>query len=436
MTRRFSKLHDDVKPHSMQYTAKILQNRFGNDWQERLSLNKDQILGSGCIAQVYRGKARDTCGIMRDVAVKVVHPGVREIIETDVHILRWLGNSLEEAIPSLRYLGVRQSIHNFEFLMWRQLDLRHEATNLQRLADLFQKDDTVVVPRPINLSREKNSDQEIFLHDDTTTPASHIKNKRGAIVSNSTLSQSGGAFPDVLVEEFIQGRPIGTYIGAEPKIASTLAHRGAKALLRMVLQYNFIHGDLHQGNLLVTDDLKICLLDAGICIELPNEAHANMVELLRAMLESRGADAARLMLDHGRDAHDIDPSCENCFIDGISSLVEKARNQTLFESIGDYYSDICNLAISNRVALDASFISVALAVKIVEGFVTDLVPNFPILDIALPMFLKAQFDHAKADGLNRLSSYSRNILRQQASAASDARRRALRDIYTEYYQHH
>lgn len=77
------------------------------------------------------------------------------------------------------------------------------------------------------------------------------------------------------------------------------------------------------------------------------------------------------------------------------------------------------LAVQNRVALDASFVSVALAVKIVEGLVTSLHPNFPILELALPMFLKAQFEHASADKLGRLSAYSRNILQTSHAAAPD-----------------
>lgn len=173
-------------------------------------------------------------------------------------------------------------------------------------------------------------------------------------------------------------------------------------------------GRVCAGNVLVTADHRICLLDAGICVELTDAAHRNMVAIIRAMLEARGADAGRLMLatDSAKAcARDRCVSDEAKFVAGIEDLVDRARHQTLFESLADYYGDICALAVDNRVALDSSFVSVALAVKIVEGLVMDLQPNFPILELAMPMFVKAQFDKATAKELGRLSDFSRSILK-------------------------
>lgn len=410
MTNRFSKLHDSVAPHSLGHTASLLETAFGPFWRDRLAL-QDAVLGSGCIAQVYRGVARDSAGVDRDVAIKVVHPGVRDLIETDMSLLRWVGATVEAWLPSLKYLGVVDTLTNFEVLMARQLDLRHEAYNLEKLAELFRDDETVKIPLPVTL-------------EGGVQPSKYraIESRRVTVVADDTVQRTSWQCPDVLVEDYVDGRPIATFVGAEATTATLLAQRGAKLLLRMVLQYNFVHGDLHPGNLLVTPDLKICLLDAGICIELPQRAHDNMVAMLRAMLECRGRDAAQLMLASDaadRTKRDRDTQNENNFVDGIATLVEHARNQSFFESIGQYYGDICHLAIQNKVALDASFVSVALAVKIVEGLVMDLHPNFPILDLALPMFLKAQFHHAKERNLDKLSAYSRGIL-QGFTTSDDA----------------
>ncbi|KAJ8599697.1 hypothetical protein CTAYLR_004763 [Chrysophaeum taylorii] len=347
MTRRFAKLHDSVAPHDLRHTSQALDVAFGEGWRERLDLGVE-VLGSGCIAQVYRGKATDASGETRDVAVKVVHPNVRKVVEIDMSLLRWVGKRSRRCC---RRSGI-------------SLDLRIEAYNLERLAALFKNDDTVCIPQPVWLCGAANTSQEVG--DATTDKVTVVAAKRETRWSSR----------DVLVEEYVEGRPITSFVGAES--ASLLAKRGAMALLRMVLQHNFVHGDLHPGNLLVDSSHRIVLLDAGICIELPQRAHDNMVAMLRAMLEARGHDAARLMLASDaadRTRRERDAQNETNFVQGIAAMVDRARNQAFFESIAEYYGDICNLAIQNRVALDASFVSIALAVKIVEGL--DRPPAFP-----------------------------------------------------------
>ena len=65
---------------------------------------------------------------------------------------------------------------------------------------------------------------------------------------------------------------------------------------------------------------------------------------------------------------------------------------------------------TNRVMLDASFVSVALAVKVMEGLVVDMDPTFPFVEVAMPFFMKAQCLRASQKELNKLSAYSRAML--------------------------
>ena len=62
------------------------------------------------------------------------------------------------------------------------------------------------------------------------------------------------------------------------------------------------------------------------------------------------------------------------------------------------------------MVLDASFVSIALAVKVMEGLVVDLDPQFPFVEVAMPMFLKAQCMRASRKELGKLSKYSRGLL--------------------------
>ena len=104
-----------------------------------------------------------------------------------------------------------------------------------------------------------------------------------------------------------------------------LATHGARTVLKMVLHHNFVHGDLHPGNVLVEESTgRLAILDAGICVEIPTETHKTMVRVLRAMLEYRGDDAARLLLENNGGSDDSQDQLqrEEAFVDGFAKFVE------------------------------------------------------------------------------------------------------------------
>ena len=138
-TRRFARLHDRVEPHSYEETQLSVSKAFGDQ-----DLTIGPILGSGCVAQVHRGTLHG-----KRVAVKVVHPGVRELVDCDMCLLRGIGSIIEYWAPSLKYLAVRGTLQRFEKVMRAQLDLRTEAANLEKLHLLFCEDENVVIPRPV-----------------------------------------------------------------------------------------------------------------------------------------------------------------------------------------------------------------------------------------------------------------------------------------------
>ena len=231
---------------------------------------------------------------------------------------------------------------------------------------------------------------------------------------SSDVGGRDGAQRDVLVEDFVAGVPVLEYFKTHQAEGKELARRGTEAVLKMVLHHNFVHGDLHPGNLLVDATGRLIFLDAGICVEIPDKTHEVMVRVLRAMLENDGDAAARLLLAtdrHAAEARDAGSDArETAFVKGFSDFVERTRHQPVFDSLSSYVGDVCRLAVSNRVALDASFVSMALAVKIMEGLVVDMDPTFPFVEVAMPFFMKAQCMRASKKELNKLSAYSRAIL--------------------------
>ena len=127
MTQRFTRLHTSCPSHALRHTEDVLHRSIGPDWKQRLTLGP--LVGSGCVAQVYSATLVETG---RRVAVKVLHPFIKEVVEIDMHLLRFLGEWLHSR-PSLRPLSLGPAIATFERLMTQQLDLAVEGKNTEKM---------------------------------------------------------------------------------------------------------------------------------------------------------------------------------------------------------------------------------------------------------------------------------------------------------------
>ena len=240
---RFGVLHDATTPHGWEHTAVTLDSALGSDWSQRLILDPE-VIGSGCIAQVYSGiwyatRADAESGNGTKVAVKVSHPNIYHKVNSDMKILKYFAGQVEYWIPEMEWMGGLDVVTDFEALMHRQMDLRVEARNLVRFRENFAQEPGISVdfPRPI-----------------FTTES-------------------------VLVETFAEGRPINEFINGDysPEVKKIIADAGVQVSLKMVFKHNFIHADLHPGNILIDwngekdSTPRIHCLDAGLAYQVNHD---------------------------------------------------------------------------------------------------------------------------------------------------------------------
>ncbi|KAJ1454107.1 kinase-like domain-containing protein [Pelagophyceae sp. CCMP2097] len=378
MTNRFKALHDDVAPHALAHTHRILAKRLGADWRKDVTLH--QVVGSGCIAQVYLCERRSDG---KQVVIKVLHPDCIQDVATDMVLIAKACAFVEWLSPATKHLNAAATLARFDAKMRAQLDLRNEARNLNKLravAALLSPQLEIHAPEVLPLS--PNFD---------------------------------GSAEDLLCEEYIAGLPIMDFVGSEH--ASALAKRCTLAYLEMMIRHNFVHADLHPGNVLVDPkSLKVYFIDAGMCLTLDRHEHALVVGVLRAMTEGRGRDAAELMLESKEADHfapnrsDSQASLDHrAWVDGVDGMVQDARTALFFESIGDYYSKVCDLACTNHVTIDSSFLAAALAIKVTEGIVQALDQSVSLVELAMPIFLKHQME-VNFTELRGLTKYAQGLL--------------------------
>jgi aarF domain-containing kinase len=321
--QHFSKLQDDTKGHSWEETQKILRDQLGERGLEALEIvhtGKGPI-GSGCIAQVYQGRLLQPTPhhpVGTKVAVKVQHPGIWKKVCVDFYIFHKIAKFLED-LPraNLKYLSLVDTVRQFRDVMIPQLDLTIEAANLKRFNKDFANDDQIHFPRPL---------------DELTTS-------------------------QVLVETFCEGTPIIEYTkSGTPEERKLLAHLGLQMTLNMIFLHDFLHGDLHPGNILVAGTypkLKMIVLDCGLVLEMGPEQHANVVRVLGAFTRRDGRTAGELMVDLKSESQ-ASPEGRQLFIEGIQQICIMDQDQNFIESVGDYITDICSMACIHRVKLEGA----------------------------------------------------------------------------------
>jgi aarF domain-containing kinase len=132
------------------------------------------------------------------------------------------------------------------------------------------------------------------------------------------------------------------------------------------------------------------------CTYLPHDSfglqHVNLTKILGAFTRKRGRMAGQLMVDLSSKVQASDMDME-LFIAGIAQIVEDDKENNFLEKVGDYITDICFLACRHKVKLEASFVSAALAVEIMEGIATALSPDLIVTKVALPLVVQAEMMH-------------------------------------------
>jgi len=358
----FGKLQDSTTPHAWRHTEEALRNAYGEEWTDKIRLGK--VLGSGCIGQVYAGSVKDSNGAERDVAVKVMHPGVKNNIDADLDLLAFLAYGAERAPfgigGQLHWLDLPGVVDEFHRLLLHQLDFRTEAENLVRFNENFKDDDEVLFPQLI--------------------PGFEAKE-------------------EILVETFCDGIPFWQWNEENMEnveLRKKMCTIGIRAVCQMIFSHNFIHGDLHPGNIFVSrDGKKFILLDTGMASEYDDEDHDRIISILTAFIRMDGERAGELLIkdSNARTRDDDKVLHEKEYVAKIRELTDECKyseDKYLMQKLGEYISRMFDAAQTHHVLMNPAFVSCSLAVKVVEGVALALDPNCEIWRIANPIILQSE----------------------------------------------
>jgi aarF domain-containing kinase len=441
MCDTMSKLHSNAPAHSMHVTRKTVEAAFnGRKFEDIFDEFYETPLGVGAIAQVYKAKLKPDLAAPQDleadsrehrllsqnvkhqvrtvlksspkqvpstyVAVKVLHPKVERIVRRDLKIMGFFASMLN-AIPTIEWLSLPDEVAQFGQMMKLQLDLRIEAANLETFRKNFKDRTTASFPFPYTEFTTRN----------------------------------------VLIEEFAQGIPLAVFMESGGGIfQNDIANEGLDAFLRMLLLDNFVHADLHPGNIMVrfyqsaqpdlllrrkthktppaSDDdqldvtekvlerlrpyrhrkdrsaweaelvkidaegyrPQLVFIDTGLVTELNAPNRDNFLALFRAVAEFDGYKAGHLMCERCRQPEAVID--KEVFALKMQHLVLSVKSRTLAlgnVKIGDILQDVLSMVRNHHVRLEGDFVNVVISILLLEGIGRSLNPDVDLLSSSLPI---------------------------------------------------
>lgn len=254
-------LQDRLPPFNTQLAEMAVAEEFGIPVND-LFANFPRPIAAASIAQVHRAFTKNPDGSMgNEVAVKVLRPEIEAQFERELESFAFAARMAERFVPSLRRLRPSETVATLRRSIDFEMDLRLEAAAASELADNVAMDEGIVIP---------------------------------AIDWDRTGRR-------VLTTEWINGIPLHdrdalVEAGHDPK---QLAQAFAEMFLTCALRDGFFHADMHPGNVFVTPEGKLALVDFGIMGRLHPDNRRYLAEILYGVIERDYLRVAHLHYEAG-----------------------------------------------------------------------------------------------------------------------------------------
>ncbi|HWD90911.1 MAG TPA: AarF/UbiB family protein [Verrucomicrobiae bacterium] len=327
-----SRLQDKVKPFPFTEVEQIITSELGARISKLFSCFDEHHLAAASLGQVHRAALRDG----RPVVVKVQRPDIRKIVSEDFEVLEAIAEFLDEHTEiGQRYQFVK-ILAEFKSALFHEMDYNREAANLVLLAENMKEFPRIHVPLPIPDYSTRNVLTMDFVRGTKITRLSPLVH----------LELDG----DSLVEELF------------------------RAYLKQVLVDGFFHADPHPGNVFLTDDGRVALLDLGMVGRVTPSMQEHLLRLLLAISEANGEEAAKIVLRASQTTDDFD---QPEFCKKAALLVSEQNDKTLGQhDVGMAVLDLARTAADCGVRVPTELTLLGKTLLQLDLIGKTLAPNF------------------------------------------------------------
>ena len=327
-----SRLQDKVEPFGFDDVEKIVTSELGVRLSKAFAEFESTPMAAASLGQVHRARLRNG----RQVAVKVQRPGIRDRMIEDLDALEEIAEFLDRHTE----LGTRyefcEMLEQFRKSLLRELDYRQEATNLITIRAALEKFERIIVPEPVA--------------DYSTTR--------------------------VLTMDYIHGRKV-TDLSPLARMdfdGAALAEEVFRAYLEQILVNGFFHADPHPGNVFLTDDHRIALIDLGMVGRIMPGLQEQLLQLLLAIAEGRGDEAANTAIKIGEKKEDFN---EPRFRHRIGEIVAKQQGATVEQmQVGRLVLEVAQVSGENNIRVPSELAMLGKTLLNLDQVGRTIAPDF------------------------------------------------------------
>jgi ubiquinone biosynthesis protein len=333
-------LQDSLPPIPFSAISTEIEASFGRPLAELYTSVDPEPVGSASIAQVHKAVTAEG----REVAIKVLRPGIREKFAADIETYEWAAAHLEALGGEAVRLRPRQVIANLKRWTLRELDLRREAASASELSDAMAAYEGYRVPG-IDWDRTN-----------------------GRVMTIDWIEGIKISKLDKLVEA---GHDL-------PKLAERLV----LAFLTQAISHGYFHADMHQGNLFVQADGTIAAIDFGIMGRIDRRARFWLAEILYGLTTGNYRRVAEIHFEaqYVPSYHSVDE-----FATALRAVGEPMRGKPVAElSVGAMLDGLFAITRDFDMQTQPHLLLLQKTMVMVEGLATALNPGINMWDVSGP----------------------------------------------------
>ncbi len=327
-----ARLQDKVEPFSFEQVQAIVSVEIGARLSKAFIEFDPVPLAAASLGQVHRAVLRSG----QNVVVKVQRPEARETVSEDLEAMAELAVFMDAHTEFGRRYGLTMIVEELRKSLLRELDYRLEAANLRLMRQHLGAFNRILIPAPI----EDYSSGRVLTME-------HVSGQKITKFSPLVRLDIDG---DALAEELFQ------------------------AYLHQVLVVGVFHADPHPGNVFLTEDHQVALLDLGMVGHIGPEMQDLLLKLLLAISEGKSDQAAQIaekMGEHGEAYDDL------VFKRRIADLVGQQRNADLTSiQIGRLLMEIQRIAGDCSLRVSPEFTMLGKTLLNLDMVGRTLSPNF------------------------------------------------------------
>jgi predicted unusual protein kinase regulating ubiquinone biosynthesis (AarF/ABC1/UbiB family) len=327
-----ARLQDRVEPFSGEESEGIVQTEIGVRVSKAFSEFGREPIAAASLGQVHRAALRDG----RPVAVKVQRPGIREQIVQDLDALGEIADFMDRHTRAGKQYEFGRTLVELRKGLINELDYRREASNLATLSANLAEFDRIMVPTAV----EDYSTSRVLTME-------YVRGKKITSLSPLTRLEMDGV---ALAEELF------------------------RAYLKQILVDGFFHADPHPGNVFLTEDGRIALLDLGMVGRVSPALQDQLIRMLVAVSEGNGPEAAQVTIDFGEAREGFDRAT---FVQITSDLVGQFQGATAEQvEVGRIMLEVFRAAAETGIRLPAEMAMLGRALLALDQVGRTLDPGF------------------------------------------------------------